>query len=81
MADQALRTEWGLRIKARRQELGGMTQYELALATGIQQGTLSKIERGDIAIRDDFRIAIARELKIEVAELFPYPRLMDEVAS
>lgn len=71
MAQDALPERWGKAVKARRKELE-MSQNALALASGLQQATISKVENGQITPADGTRIALARALSIEVGDLFQY---------
>jgi len=80
MANPDLRSQWGDAVRAKRLNKG-LTQWQVASAAGLQQGTLSKIERGEIAPADAIRIAIARALDSEVVDLFAYPPVTGEVAS
>lgn len=79
MAQQALQERWGEAVKARRKALG-MSQNELAQASGLQQAAVSKVECGRLSPADGTRIAIARALQVEVGELFQYDPMF-EVAS
>ena len=75
----ALRSRWAERVRTRRQELG-LTQFQVATAAGLQQATVSQIERGEHAGSDETRIALARALKTEVADLFAYPSITEHAA-
>ena len=80
MDDEALRRLWGASVRQRRLDQG-MTQHELALAAGIQQSSLSKVERGEIDPGTKLRIALARALSCEVSDLFAYPLLFGSRAA
>lgn len=76
--------EIGQRIRRRRAEWG-LTQAELAQATGIDRTKITKIETGERAVRADEAIAIARMLDTSAEELFEAPqpvkyRLEEETA-
>lgn len=79
MANPDLRSQWGNAVRERRKQQG-LTQWELATAANIQQGTLSKIERGEFAPADALRIAIAQALECEVVDLFAYPVVTGEAS-
>lgn len=78
--DLRRRREWGQSL-AERRKAQQLTQVELATAAGIQQATVSQIERGEHSGSERTRIALARALRLEVHELFPYPPTAAEVAS
>lgn len=59
---------FGEAVLTRRHALG-MTLRDLEYACGIDQGNLSKVERGDIVPRLDSAVRIATGLKTSVADL------------
>jgi transcriptional regulator with XRE-family HTH domain len=68
-----LHRQWGVLVKQRRKALG-LGQVDLAQLTGIDQGSISRIERGELGkISDRNRIALAHALGVRVDDLFPYP--------
>lgn len=71
-SERELWPEWGQAVRRRREELG-LSQFAVATKVGIQQATISQIERGEMAGSYRTRIALARVLKVPVEELFPYP--------
>lgn len=66
--------DWAGRMCARRGELG-LSQNELARISGVSQTTVNAMERGISGGKDHMRYALARALRIEVHELFPYPAI------
>ena len=77
--DKQLRKQWGAEVRRRRVEMG-LSQVEFALKAGVQQTTVSRVERGMHAGTAETRLALARACGVEVYELFPYP-LTTEAAS
>ena len=69
MLEQARRL-WGESIRTRR---GRITQEELAARTGLDQGTISRIERGVSSVSDESKVKIAEALTCSVGELFGWP--------
>jgi transcriptional regulator with XRE-family HTH domain len=61
-------------------ELQGMTQSELATASGIPQPTLSAIERGRVSLGVDRATKLARALRVHPAVLL-FPQWDVEKAS
>lgn len=53
----------------------GLTQVELADLAGVNQATVSKLERGETNITIDKIEAIATALKVEPVQLFDLPEL------
>lgn len=67
-----LHRSWGRHVKARRQSLG-LSQEKLAEICGIRQSTISRLEAGVSAPRDNVKWLVAGGLGATVEELFPYP--------
>jgi transcriptional regulator with XRE-family HTH domain len=64
----------GRRVRLRREALG-ITRSQLAAATGITPESVSRLERGMQAPRDNVRVAIAHVLGVEAEEIWrPIPR-------
>lgn len=63
---------WGRRLRARR---GTITQETLASLIGSDQSTISRIERGQIALSDEMKWKLAGALATTVDDLFPYPNV------
>ena len=61
-------------VRAIRHERG-LSQAQLAELAGLNQATISKLERGDMNVTLDKIHAIARALRVEPAELFTLPDL------
>ena len=53
----------------------GMTQAQLAEAAGVNQATVSKVERGETNITIDKIEAIAAALRVSPVQLFDLPEL------
>ena len=53
----------------------GLTQTQLAELAGVNQATVSKVERGETNITMDKIVALAAALKVEPVELFDLPEL------
>jgi transcriptional regulator with XRE-family HTH domain len=68
---QELRQAWGAAVRKRREALS-LRQTELAERAGIRQSTLSDLETGRHTPSDTVRMALARELRMPVGELFVY---------
>ena len=49
----------------------GLTQWDIAIKTGISQPTLSLFERGYKTPKDDEKKRIARALGCKVTDIFP----------
>jgi transcriptional regulator with XRE-family HTH domain len=56
-------------------ETRGLSQVQLAEMAGVTQGTVSKIERGQMNVTLDKVIAIAHALNVHPATLFDLPEL------
>ncbi|HVF76068.1 MAG TPA: helix-turn-helix transcriptional regulator [Acidimicrobiales bacterium] len=56
-----------------REKRGPVTQRELASRTGLDQATISRIERGLVSVSDDVKVKIAAALQSPVGELFGWP--------
>jgi transcriptional regulator with XRE-family HTH domain len=69
---RAIRTDWGRRVRQRRQALG-LSQAQLARAVGLHQTTISRLELGLDGSPDEIRLAIARALRVHPADLFAWP--------
>lgn len=68
-AENVENAEIGKRIKAHREQRG-LRLREMNLRTGINTGSLSKIENGHQSLTNDSMIAIAKALDITLAQLF-----------
>jgi DNA-binding XRE family transcriptional regulator len=75
MDDEARKRLWGRSVKDQRVALG-MTQHELATAVGLRPGSISKIERGEMDCTNRMQYELAKALKTEVADLFPFPSVL-----
>jgi transcriptional regulator with XRE-family HTH domain len=73
---EQLRQQWGAAVARRRTALG-LSQRRLARIAGIGQDTVSAIENGEHGGSDLTRIALARALGVEVADLFAYPSVVE----
>lgn len=64
---------WGLRVRERRQDLR-LTQRQLAglVEPPTTQGTIHKIETGEITPRDSLKRGLARALSCPPEVLFPW---------
>jgi len=49
----------------------GLTQWDIAIKTGISQPTLSLIERGYVTPKEQEKKKIARALNCKVTDIFP----------
>jgi transcriptional regulator with XRE-family HTH domain len=67
---EQVRRKWGQTVRTRR---GRVTQKELAARTGLDQGTISRIERGVASLSDESKVKIAEALTCPVGELFGWP--------
>ena len=65
------RPVWGAGVRTLR-GIHALTQSQLAAAAGTSQSRISEIENGSRAVADSLRVRIARALKVEPHELFPY---------
>lgn len=65
---------WGEKVRARRQ--GIYTQEALADLIGVDQSTISRIERGQFPLSDTMKFKIAGALGVTLDELFPYPAVV-----
>lgn len=63
---------WGARVRERR-ETAGRTQTLLAELVGVEQQTISSIERGVIIPSDQLKLRLARCLGAAPGELFDWP--------
>ena len=63
---------WGERLRSFRDERG-LTQETLSALTGLRQGHISKLERGESLPTLGTRYLIASKLGVDVDELFPEP--------
>ncbi len=64
--------DWGKRLRSQR---GSITQEDLAHLCGSDQSTISRIERGQVALSDEMKWKIAGALGTTVDTLFPYPNV------
>lgn len=53
-----------------------MTQAQLAAACHVTQQTISSIERGETAPRDNLKVRLATALHQDVRQLFPLTRVV-----
>lgn len=72
----SLGTQWGASIRERR-ELFGLSQTALGERCGVTQQAIAKFEAGTQIPLDRTKVAIAKALRSEVADLFPWPALAD----
>jgi transcriptional regulator with XRE-family HTH domain len=63
---------WGRKVRERR---GVLTQEQLGRLCGTDQSTISRIERGQLAISDEMKWKLAGALATTVDDLFPYPNV------
>lgn len=70
-----LHRSWGRKVRDRRQAVG-LTQIQLAEAADTTQGTISRIEVGDIGPSDELKWRLAGALGLTVELLFPYPAVV-----
>lgn len=63
---------WGSKVAKKRHALG-LNQEELALATGLSQATISRVESGVQAPSDPVKWLIAGALRSTLDDLFPWP--------
>lgn len=66
------RETWGARIRSLRQERG-LSLNKLARLAEIEQGNLSRIERGIVNSGEEARTRIAAALNVPVGEIWDYP--------
>lgn len=74
--DPTTRVDWGRRIRTRR---GPISQQRLAELAGVDQGTISRIEKGTMKVSDDLKWRIAGALGCPVDALFPWPAVRPPV--
>jgi transcriptional regulator with XRE-family HTH domain len=72
MTHQQLTQTWGANVREERTKQG-LTLMELCRRADLDPGNLSRFERGLQGSTDEFRMAIARALRMPMDELFPYP--------
>jgi transcriptional regulator with XRE-family HTH domain len=75
----AQRREWG-RTLANRRRARALSQADLADRTGIEQQTISKIERAEISPSDEIKVAICAALRYEVSTIFAMPKVTTRAA-
>ena len=62
---------WGHKVRKRR---GDITQEQLALICGVDQSTISRLEKGKLrSVSDELKWKVAGGLACTVEDLFPYP--------
>lgn len=66
---------WGHNVEYGRKLLG-LTQAQLAEACGVTQQTISSIEQGHTAPRDNLKVRLATALSQDVRQLFPLTRVV-----
>lgn len=71
---EELKRLWGQNVQHGRKALD-MSQVDLAEACHVTQQTISSIERGEYAPRDDLKVRIATALHQDVRQLFPLIRV------
>jgi DNA-binding XRE family transcriptional regulator len=67
---QVLHEHWGASVRRAR---AGRTQSWLAARVGVDQSTISRIERGSYRMNADLLVALAAALDVEVEVLFAFP--------
>lgn len=67
-----LLVRWGEVVRAERRALR-LTQAMLAKDVGIAGGYLSHIELGNAEPSVEVKVRLARALRVQVGDLFPYP--------
>jgi len=67
-----LRSDWGARVLKRRKELG-FTQESFAALIGVDQSTVSRLERGELFATDQLKWVVAGALRKTIGDLFPHP--------
>ncbi len=67
---QELKRRWGQNVQGLRRTRG-LTQAQLGTAAQVTQQTISSLERGDYAPRDQLKIRIAQALDVDAGVLFP----------
>lgn len=70
MRVEELHADWGRRVKRYR---NGRSQEVIAEAVGVDQATISRLERGAMAPSDGLKFRLAGYFGVRVDELFPYP--------
>jgi len=70
---EELKREWGRNVALWR-KVKDLSQAGLAEACGVTQQTISSIERGEYAPRDDLKVRLATVLNRDVRDLFPLTR-------
>lgn len=68
---ELLQEEWGERIRVCR---GDRTQTWLAQQIGVDQTTISRIERGVYRLTPELMVALAAALEAPIGVLFSFPR-------
>lgn len=66
--------EWGRNIRSGRSVLG-LSQKQFGELLGVDQSTIARWERGDMAPRDRHKVKIAETLRQDVRQLFPLMRV------
>ena len=64
-----IRKQFGIAVRKRRKELG-LSQEDLGLRIGLDQGYVSRIEQGQMNITLDTMEEICKVLDVGVAEMF-----------
>lgn len=70
---EELRREWGKNVALWR-NVKGWSQARLAHEVDVTQQTISSIESGSSAPRDDLKVRLATVLERDVRDLFPLTR-------
>ena len=64
-----IRKQFGIAVRKKRKELG-LSQEDLGLRIGLDQGYVSRIEQGQMNITLDTMEEICKVLDVDVAEMF-----------
>jgi transcriptional regulator with XRE-family HTH domain len=67
-----LHLSWGVQLRSIR-EAEGLSQGQLARASGVRQATISRIERGQQVPSDRVKWRICGALRRPLGEVFPWP--------
>lgn len=70
---KALQQTWGARLRKARQDRG-ISLSQLARKAEVEQGNLSRIERGLVNSGEDARARLAAALEVGVEEIWSYPQ-------
>jgi transcriptional regulator with XRE-family HTH domain len=70
--DEATRQKWAENLRARRKSLK-LSQEQAAEICGLDQSTISRLERCQVWPSDELKWKLAGGLRTTVEKLFPYP--------